>query len=149
MKSGEGRQGSSSWNRWHWRSSWKKTHCRRTRMLIAWWTLSLCQGQKWVFLGTWRHLCSITRFLIDYGLEASVPFDINVVGNVDKLLNKLRKTRPSVVLYNLIGIEKKNMSSQLRKSPMSSMNTWRTQGSSLLHWTLWVRQSSQRILRSS
>ena len=31
--------------------------------------------------------------LIDYGLEASVPFDINAVSNVDKLLEKLGCTR--------------------------------------------------------
>ena len=40
-----------------------------------------------------------TPLLIDYGLEASVPFDVNVVGNIDKLSDKLRKMRPSVVLH--------------------------------------------------
>ena len=42
-------------------------------------------------------MCSITSLLIDYGLEASVPFAINVVSNVDKLSDKLRVTGPSVV----------------------------------------------------
>ena len=60
-------------------------------------------------------MCSITPLLIDYGPEASVPFDINAVSNMDKLSDKLRMTRPSVVLYNLLGIDRKNMSSRLRK----------------------------------
>ena len=57
----------------------------------------------------------MTPLLIDYGLEASVPFDINAVSKVDKLSEKLRVMRPSIVLLNLPGIEKEHMSTQLRK----------------------------------
>ena len=38
--------------------------------------------------------------LIDYGLEASNPFDINVVSNVNKLAERLRSMRPTIVLYD-------------------------------------------------
>ena len=60
-------------------------------------------------------MCSITPLLIDYGLEASVPFDINAVTNVDKFTDKLRMMQPSVVVYNLLSADRKNMSSRLRK----------------------------------
>ena len=53
--------------------------------------------------------CSITPLLIDYGLEASNPFDINMVSNVNKLAGRLRSMRPTIVLYNLLGVDKKNM----------------------------------------
>ena len=53
--------------------------------------------------------CSITPLLIDYGLEASNPYDINAVSSVNKLTERLRKMRPSIVLYNLLGIDKSNM----------------------------------------
>ena len=53
--------------------------------------------------------CSVTPLLIDYGLEASNPFDINAVSNVDKLTERLRETRPSIVLYNLLGVDKLNV----------------------------------------
>ena len=59
--------------------------------------------------------CSITPLLIDYGLEASVPFDINAVSNVDKLSDKLKAMRPSIVLPNLLGAKKDNMSLKLKK----------------------------------
>ena len=58
--------------------------------------------------------CSVTPLLIDYGLDVSNPYDINEVSNVGKLVNKLRKTRPSVVLYNLLGVNKKNMKQVLQ-----------------------------------
>ena len=45
--------------------------------------------------------CSVTPLLIDYGLEAS------------KLTERLRRMRPSIVLYNLLGVDKKNMKSFL------------------------------------
>ena len=51
----------------------------------------------------------ITPLLIDYGLEASNPFDINAVSSVNKLTERLRKMRPSIVLYNLLGVDKTNM----------------------------------------
>ena len=54
--------------------------------------------------------CSMTPLLIDYGLEASNPF---AVSNVNKLTERLRRMRPSVVLYNLLGVDKKNMRSVL------------------------------------
>ena len=60
-------------------------------------------------------VCSTTPLLIDYGLEASVPFDINTVSNVDKLSEKLRVMRPSIVLLNHLGIEKNNLGSRLWK----------------------------------
>ena len=53
--------------------------------------------------------CSITPLLIDYGLEAGNPYDINAVSSVSKLTERLRKMRPSIVLYSLIGVDKKNM----------------------------------------
>ena len=43
-------------------------------------------------------MCPITPLLIDYGLEASVPFDINVVSDADKLSDKLRMMRSSLSL---------------------------------------------------
>ena len=52
---------------------------------------------------------SITPLMIDYGLEAGNPYDINAISNVNKLTERLRKMRPSIVLYNLIGVDKKNM----------------------------------------
>ena len=55
--------------------------------------------------------CSMTPLLIDYGLEASNPFDINMVSNVNKLTERLRRMRPTIVLYNLLGVHKKNMKS--------------------------------------
>ena len=58
--------------------------------------------------------CSVTPLLIDYGLDVSNPYDINEVSSVGKLVDKLRKTRPSVVLYNLLGIDKKNMKQVLQ-----------------------------------
>ena len=51
--------------------------------------------------------CSITPLLIDYGLEAGNPNDINAVSSVNKLTERLRKMRPSIVLYNLL--DKKDM----------------------------------------
>ena len=56
--------------------------------------------------------CSITPLLIDYGLEASNPYDINAVSSVNKLTERLRKMRPSIGLYNLLNllrVDKKNM----------------------------------------
>ena len=53
--------------------------------------------------------CSMTPLLIDYGLEASNPFDINAVSSVNKLTERVRKMRPSIVLYNLLGVDKTNM----------------------------------------
>ena len=47
--------------------------------------------------------CSMTPLLIDYGLEASNPYDISLASNVDKLAGRLRTMRPSIVLYNLLG----------------------------------------------
>ena len=58
--------------------------------------------------------CSVTPLLIDYGLDACNPYDINAVSSVGKLVDKLRKTRPSVVLYNLLGVDKKNMKQVLQ-----------------------------------
>ena len=57
--------------------------------------------------------CSITPLLIDYGLEAGNPFDINMVSSVSKLTGRLRSMRPTIVLYNLLGVDKKGMSSVL------------------------------------
>ena len=45
-------------------------------------------------------MCLMTPLLIDYGLEASVAFGMNVVSNVDRLSGKLRTIRPSVVRCN-------------------------------------------------
>ena len=56
---------------------------------------------------------SMTGMLIDYGLEASNPFDINAVSNVNKLTERLRSMRPTIVLYNLLGADKTNMKSVL------------------------------------
>ena len=53
--------------------------------------------------------CSITPLLIDYGLEAGNPYDINAVSSVNKLTERLRKMRPSIVLFNLLGVDKKDM----------------------------------------
>ena len=53
--------------------------------------------------------CSVTPLLIDYGLEASNPYDLNVVSSVSKLTDKLRRMRPSIVLFNLLGVDKKHM----------------------------------------
>ena len=58
--------------------------------------------------------CSMTPLLIDYGLEASNPFDINAVSKVGKLTERLRETRPSIILYNLLGVDKLNMKRVLR-----------------------------------
>ena len=58
--------------------------------------------------------CSMTPLLIDYGLEASGPCDINSVSNVNKLSENLRVMSPSIVLFNLLGIDKNNMLSRLR-----------------------------------
>ena len=58
--------------------------------------------------------CSVTPLLIDYGLDAGNPYDINEVSSVGKLVDKLRKMRPSVVLYNLLGVDKKNMKQVLQ-----------------------------------
>ena len=57
--------------------------------------------------------CSITPLLVDYGLEASNPFDINMVSNVNKLAERLRSMRPTIVLYKLLGVDKKNMKNVL------------------------------------
>ena len=53
--------------------------------------------------------CSMTPLLIDYGLEVSNPYDINAASSVRKLVDRLRSMRPSIVLYNLLGVDKKNM----------------------------------------
>ena len=53
--------------------------------------------------------CSMTPLLIDYGLDASNPYDINAVSSVKKLADRLKRMRPSIVLYNLLGVDKKNM----------------------------------------
>ena len=53
--------------------------------------------------------CSMTPLLIDYGLDVSNPYDINAVSSVSKLSERLRRMRPSIVLYNLLGVDKKNM----------------------------------------
>ena len=53
--------------------------------------------------------CSMTPLLIDYGLDASNPYDINAVSSVSKLVDRLRRMRPAIVLYNLLGVDKKNM----------------------------------------
>ena len=53
--------------------------------------------------------CSITPLVIDYGLEASNPYDINAVSSVNKLTERLRKIRPSIVLFNLLGVDKTDM----------------------------------------
>ena len=53
--------------------------------------------------------CSMTPLLIDYGLDVSNPYDVNAVSSVNKLTEKLRRMRPSLVLFNLIGVDKKNM----------------------------------------
>ena len=45
--------------------------------------------------------------LIDYGLDAGNPYDINAVSRVSKLTE--RKMRPSIVLCNLLGVDKNNM----------------------------------------
>ena len=66
---------------------------------------------------SWRlssRSCSVTPLLIDYGLDASNPYDINAVSSVGKLVDKLRRTKPSVVLYNLLGVDKKNMKQVLQ-----------------------------------
>ena len=51
----------------------------------------------------------MTPLLIDYGLDVSNPYDINAVSSVNKLTERLRRMRPSIVLYNLLGVDKKNM----------------------------------------
>ena len=53
--------------------------------------------------------CSETPLLIDYGLEASNPLDVNAVSNVGKLAKRLRETRPSILLYHLLGVDKLNV----------------------------------------
>ena len=53
--------------------------------------------------------CSVTPLLIDYGLEASNPYDLNAVSSVSKLTDKLRRMRPSIVLFNLLGVDKKHI----------------------------------------
>ena len=53
--------------------------------------------------------CSVTPLLIDYGLEASNPYDLNAVSSVSKLTDKLQRMRPSIVLFNLLGVDKKHM----------------------------------------
>ena len=59
--------------------------------------------------------CSMTPLLkSDYGLEASVPFDITMVSDVDKLAGRLRTMRPSSVLFDLLGIDKRSMRSRFR-----------------------------------
>ena len=46
--------------------------------------------------------CLMTPLLIDYGLEASNPFDINAVRNVGKLTERLRETRPSIMFILVV-----------------------------------------------
>ena len=58
--------------------------------------------------------CSVTPLLIDYGLEASAAFDINMTIDVDKFARRLRVMRPSIVLFNLLGVDKKSMRSRWR-----------------------------------
>ena len=53
--------------------------------------------------------CSMTPLLIDYGLDVSNPYDINAVSSVNKLAERLRRMRLSIVLFNLPGVDKKNM----------------------------------------
>ena len=53
--------------------------------------------------------CSMTPLLIDYGLDVNNPYDINAVSSINKPTERLRKMRPSIVLYNLLGVDKKNM----------------------------------------
>ena len=55
----------------------------------------------------------MTPLLIDCGLEASNPYDINAVSSVNKLTERLRKMRPSIVLFNLLGVDKKDMKKTL------------------------------------
>ena len=52
--------------------------------------------------------------MIDYGLDAGNPYDINAVSSVSKLTERLKKMRPSIVLYNLLGVDKKNMKQVLQ-----------------------------------
>ena len=73
-------------------------------------TVTLDNADQVLELSTPR--CSMTPLLIDYGFEAS---DINAVSNVEKLSKKLGVMRTSLVLLNLLGVEKKNMSTTLRK----------------------------------
>ena len=58
--------------------------------------------------------CSVTPLLIDYGLEASNPYDINMASSVDKRAKRLRMMTPSIVLCNPLGADKKSMRSVLR-----------------------------------
>ena len=53
--------------------------------------------------------CSITPLFIDYGLEASNAFDVNMASNVSKLPGRLSSMRPTIVLYNLLGVDKMGM----------------------------------------
>ena len=39
----------------------------------------------------------------------SNPYDINAVSSVNKLTERLRRMRPSIVLYNFLGVDKRNM----------------------------------------
>ena len=45
---------------------------------------------------------SITPLLIDYGLEATVPSNINAVSNVDMLSERLKVTRPHLLVYEYV-----------------------------------------------
>ena len=83
--------------------------------------------------------CSMTPLLIDYGLDVSNPYDVNAVRSVNKLTERLRRMRPSIVLFNLLGVDKKNMKQDLLSrycmtSHRSFMNTSGTLGLSL--WCL-------------
>ena len=57
----------------------------------------------------------MTPMLIDYGLEASIPFYVNAINNVEKLAEKLKVMRLSIVFLNLLGFVKENLGSILRK----------------------------------
>ena len=58
--------------------------------------------------------CSMTPLLIDYGLDVSNPYGVNAVSSVNKLAERLRRMRPSIVLFNLLGVDKKNMKQVLQ-----------------------------------
>ena len=71
--------------------------------------LSRIQAKSWSYL---RHHAQLR--VGDYGLEASNPYDINTASNVDKLAKRLRTMRPSIVLYNLPGVDKRSTRSVLQ-----------------------------------
>ena len=92
----------------------------------------------------------MTLLLIDYGLDVSNPYDINAVSSINKLTERLRRMRPSIVLYNLLGVDKREHETVLHDISQELHEYIRTLGLSLwcltrCHCQLLTKKSKHKI----